>query len=141
MSRTLFAIPAILFFSLFASASSNQSSFQVKVLHAESHTVQRPPVILSGCDQEDLNGYCDSSIPEPVVENTMVVQKPDGSTLQIACAQDTAPHCVSLPANQSYSARQVKRGLEIRFSDAHEKLHKQVYDIVNDNSSRVAGGD
>jgi hypothetical protein len=70
------------------------------------------------------------------IENTMVVQEPDGKTLKIACTvYNQWSHCTDLPANQTFQARRVKHGLEIRYLDQHHKWRKQVYEIVSDNES------
>jgi hypothetical protein len=68
------------------------------------------------------------------VENTMVVQEPDGKSLEIACTvYNRWSNCINLPVNQSFQARMGKHGLEIRYLDQHGKMRKQVYEILSQN--------
>jgi len=64
----------------------------------------------------------------------MVVQGPDGKSLEIACTVlNRWSNCISLPVNQSFQARMRKHGLEIQYLDHHGKMRKQVYEILSEN--------
>jgi len=113
-----------------ASAWSKDLPLQIKVLSAESYQFQDPPLAPPDCNWRDISAYCYSSSPQTYVENTMVVQEPDGNSLEIACTvYNRWSHCTSLPVNQSFKAWMGKRGLEIRYMDQHGKMRKQVYEI------------
>ncbi len=116
-----------------ASAWSEDFSLQIKVLRAESHEFQAPPLVPPGCNWRDISAYCYGSSPETYVENTMVVREPDGKSLEIACTvYNQWSHCASLPVNQDFSARRTKHGLRIRYLDQHGKMRKQLYEILPD---------
>jgi hypothetical protein len=119
-----------------ASALPKAVPFQVKVLSATSREFQGPPDAPRDCNWRDYSAYCLNSSPETYVENTMVVQKPDGESLTISCTvYNEWSHCTHLPVNQTFQARMVKHGLEIRYVDQHHKVRKQVYEIVGQNDS------
>lgn len=110
--------------------------FEVRVLSATSRQFEGPPDAPRDCNWRDYSAYCLNSSPETYVENTMVVQKSDGESLTIACTvYNEWSHCTDLPVNQTFQARRVKHGLEIRYVDEHHKLRKQVYEIVGLNES------
>jgi hypothetical protein len=119
-----------------ASALSKAMPFQVRVISATSRQFQGPPDAPRDCNWRDYSAYCLNSSPETYVENTMVVQKPDGESLTISCTvYNEWSHCTDLPVNQTFQARPVKHGLEIRYVDEHHKLRRQVYEIVGQNDS------
>jgi hypothetical protein len=104
------------------------------VLSAESHEFQAPPLAPRDCGWRDYSAYCNNSSPETYVENTMVVQEPDGKSLRIACTvYNQWSNCTGLPVHQTFQARMVKHGVEIRYLDQHHKWRKQVYEIVGEN--------
>jgi hypothetical protein len=119
------------------SAWSKNWPLHVKVLSAENHEFQGPPLVPRDCEWRDLSAYCYSSSPETYVEHTMVVQAPGGKSLEIACTVfNRWSRCTSLPVNQSFQARMTKHGLEIRYSDQHGKLCKQVYEILSEKNGK-----
>jgi hypothetical protein len=113
--------------------------FQVKVLSAESRQFQAPPIDPPNCDWKDISAYCYNSSPETYLENTMVVQKSDGNSYEIACTvYNRWSHCASLPVDQSFRARmEDKRGLEIRYMDQHGKMRKQLYAILSESGKQA----
>jgi len=112
---------------------------QIKVLSAESEQFQGPALAPANCDYHDISAYCFNSKPKTYVENTMVVEEPNGNSLEVACTVfNRWSHCRSLPVNQSFQARMGKRGLEIRYLDQHGKMRKQVYDIVSENGKKAS---
>jgi hypothetical protein len=103
----------------------------MKVLSAESYEFQAPPLAPPDCNWRDISAYCYSSSPETFVENTMVVQEPDGKRLEIGCTvYNRWSQCRTLPLNQSFDARRKKRSLEIRYVGQHGKKRKQIYAIL-----------
>jgi len=104
-SRTLSVAGAIWALSLFflASAWSKDLPLQIKVLSAESHPFQGPALAPVNCDYHDISAYCSSSSPITYVENTMVVEEPNGNSLEIACTvYNQWSHCRNLPVNRSF---------------------------------------
>jgi len=140
-NRTLSVAGAILALNMFflAGAWSEDLPLQIKVLSAESHQFQGPALAPSNCDYHDISAYCYSSSPTTYVENTMVVEEPNGNSLEIACTvYNRWSHCTSLPVNQSFQARTVKHGLEIRYLDQRGKMREQVYEILKNGSGMRA---
>ena len=83
------------------------------------------------CNWLDYDANCLHSSPKTYVENTMVVLKSDGKSLEIACTvYNQWSHCTSLPVNQSFQAWLGKHGLEIRYLDQQGKVREQVYEIL-----------
>ena len=124
-SRTLSVAGAILALSMFflPCALSEDLPLQIKVLSAESHQFQGPALAPANCDYHDISAYCSSSSPITYVENTMVVEEPNGKSLEIGCTvYNQWSHCTSLPVNQSFQAWLGKHGLKIRFLDQHGKM-------------------
>jgi hypothetical protein len=112
--------------------SKNLPGIQIKVIGSESHQFQGPALAPSNCDYHDISAYCYGSSPTTYVENTMVVEEPNGKSLEIACTvYNRWSNCRSLPVNQSFEARMGKHGLEIRYLDQHGKIRKQVYEILS----------
>ena len=133
--RLLFAF-AILLAVTSTAAIAATPPLQVKVLSAESHEVQGPPLVPVDCSFKDLDGYCDGAAPITYIQNTMLVQEPDGQSLRISCwVYNPASHCVDLAVNRTFQAEPKKQGLEIRYLDKHHKWRKQLYDIVQDDES------
>ena len=131
-ARLFFAVTLLL--AAMASAWAQDLPLQIKVLSGESHQFQGPLLDPPNCNWKDINAYCSSSSPTTYVENTMVVQEPDGKTLEIACTVlNRWSNCTTLPVNQSFQARMGKHGLEIRYSDQHGKMRTQVYEILGEN--------
>lgn len=130
--RALTLAAAILALSTFflASAWAKDSPFQIKVLSGETRQFQGPPFPPVDCEWRGISAYCNDSSPVTYVENTMVVQGPDGKSLEIACTvyNQWSP-CTTLPVNQSFEASVAKRGLKIRFVDQHGKMREQLYEI------------
>jgi hypothetical protein len=123
-----------------ASAWAKDLPLQIKVLSAESHQFQAPPLDPPNCNWRDISAYCYSSSPETYVENTMVVQEPDGKSLEIACTvYNQWSHCATLPVNQRFQAWMGKHGLKIRYLDQHGRMREQVYEIVRENGKLQAG--
>jgi hypothetical protein len=109
-------IAVTVFLSAMASASSKPLPLEIKVLKAESYTFKSPPIVPRDCNWQDLSAYCYGSKPVGYVENTVVVQEPDGRSLQIACtAYNRWSHCTDLPVNSTFDAKMESRGLEIRY--------------------------
>jgi hypothetical protein len=135
--RTSFFLVLTVLLATLTSALDRNLPFEVKVLSAESHEFQAPPVAPSGCNWREFSAYCHSASPETYVENTMTVQAPDGKSLQIACTvYNQWSHCADLPINQTFQAKLVKHGgLEIRYVDQQNKVRKQVYQIVSEDTS------
>jgi hypothetical protein len=132
---TFLLFPAlVVFLSATASASPRQSLLQVKVLSAESHQFEGPPLDPPNCNWKDISAYCYGSGPETYVENTMIVQEPDGKSLEIACTvYNQWSHCADLPVNQTFQATMGKHGLEIRYLDQHHKMRNQLYEILRES--------
>lgn len=117
------------------SAWSKDWPLPVKVLSAESHQFQAPAP--PKCDWRDISAYCYSSTPAIYVENTMVVQEPDGKSLEIACTvYNQWSRCASLPVHQSFPAHMTKHSMEIRYRDQHGKMRKQVYEILRKDNGK-----
>ncbi len=136
MCRRLFFVVSF-FLASTASVWSKDLPLNVKVLSAESRQFQGPPLAPPNCNWRDISAYCFSSSPQTYVENTMVVQEPDGKSLEITCTvYNQWSHCVRLPVNQSFQARMGKRGLEIRYMDHHGKMRKQLYEILRQNGDK-----
>jgi hypothetical protein len=129
----LFLLALMLFLS--ASAWAKHVPVQVKVLSAESHAFQGPPLDPPNCNWKDISAYCYGSSPEIYVENTMVVQETGGKSLKIACTvYNQWSHCTDLPLNQTFQATMRKDGLEIRYLDQHHKVRKQLYEILENQN-------
>jgi hypothetical protein len=129
----LFLLALMLFPS--ASAWAKHVPVQVKVLSAESHAFQGPPLAPPNCNWKDISAYCYGSSPEIYVENTMVVQETGGKSLKIACTvYNQWSHCTDLPLNQTFQATMRKDGLEIRYLDQHHKVRKQLYEILENQN-------
>jgi len=121
-----------------ARAAPIHSYFQVKVLSAESHQFQSPPLYPPNCNWKDISAYCDSSAPVTYTEHTMVVEQPDGKLLTIACTVESEwSNCASLAVNQTFEAKAKKRGLEIRYPDRNGKLRKEFYMTVRNQSGEL----
>ncbi len=130
MSRWL-VFGVIFFLAAMTNAWPQNLPFQIRVLRAESREFQAPPIDPPNCDWKDISAYCYNSSPETYIENTMVVQKSDGTSLEVACTvYNRWSHCASLPIDQSFQARTEKRGLEIRYMDRYGKMRKQFYEIL-----------
>jgi hypothetical protein len=118
-SPRLFFVVTLLLAAM-ASAWSQDLPLQIKVLSGESRQFEGPLLDPPNCNWRDINAYCTSSSPITYVENTMVVQEPDGKSLDIACTVlNRWSNCTNLPVNQSFPARMGKHGLEIRYLDQH----------------------
>ena len=132
-SPRLFFVVTLLLAAM-ASAWSQDLPLQIKVLSGESRQFEGPLLDPPNCNWRDINAYCTNSSPITYVENTMVVQEPDGKSLEIACTVlNRWSNCTSLPVNQSFEARMGKHGLEIHYLDQHGKMRKQVYEILREN--------
>lgn len=136
INRTLSVAGAVLAVAILflASAWSKDLPLQIKVLSGESHQFQGPPLTPPNCNWKDISAYCYSSSPETYVENTMVVQEPDGKSLEISCTVYAQwSHCTTLPVNQSFPAWMGKHSLKIRYLDQHGKVREQVYEVLREN--------
>jgi hypothetical protein len=137
-TRVGISVPAFLFLLALAvflapMANARDLSFRVKIVSAESHQFQSPPLNPPNCNWKDISAYCYGSSPKTYVENTLVVQDPSGQIFKIACtAYNRWSHCTQLPVNQTFQARMKKDGLEIRYIGQHHKWQKQVYQILKD---------
>jgi hypothetical protein len=130
MSRRLVFV-VIFFLAAMNNAWPQNLPFQIKVLSAESRQFQAPPIDPPNCAWKDISAYCYNSSPETYVENAMVVQKSDGTSLEVACTvYNRWSHCASLHVDQRFQARIEKRGLEIRYKDQSGKVQKQFYEIL-----------
>ncbi|MFZ0796734.1 MAG: hypothetical protein WB781_01370 [Candidatus Sulfotelmatobacter sp.] len=139
MSRCQCFFVVTLFLTAMVSAWAKDLPLRIKVLSAESRQFQGPPLDPPNCNFHDIDGYCLGSSPRTYVENTMVVQEPDGKSLEIACTvYNRWSHCATLPVNQSFPARREKHGLAIRYLDQHGKMRKQVYEILRDNGKSAS---
>jgi hypothetical protein len=124
-------IAVTVFLSVMASASPRGLRLEVKVLKADSYTFQSPPIIPHDCNWRDLSAYCYGSKPVDYVENTMVVQEPDGKSLEVACtAYNRWSHCADLPVNSTFEAKMERHALEIRYLDQNHKMRRQMYEIL-----------
>jgi hypothetical protein len=122
-----------------ASAWSKDLPLHIKVLSAESHQFQGPPLVPRDCNWRDISAYCYSSSPDTYVENTMVVEESNGKSLEIACTvYNQWSHCTSLHVNQSFQAWLGKHGLKIRYLDQHGKMRKQVYEILSKSAKEAS---
>lgn len=140
INRTLSVVGAIFALSilLLASAWAKDLPLHIMVLSAESRQFQGPRLDPPNCNFQDIDAYCYGSSPETYVENTMVVQEPDGKSLEIACTvYNQWSHCTSLPVNQSFQAWLGKHGLEIRYLDQHGKVREQAYEILRENGKQA----
>jgi hypothetical protein len=134
VSRFRLSVVLTVFLWGVAAASSKHFPLQVKVLSAESRQFQAPPLDPPNCNWKDISAYCYGSSPETYVENTMVVQAPDGKSLEIACTvYNQWSHCTNLPVNQTFQARMAKHGLEIRYLDQRHKMRTQLYEILRES--------
>jgi len=141
--RPIFLVTALLPVTV-ASSWSKDFPLHTKVLSGESYQFQSPRLNPPDCNWRDLDAYCYSSSPKTYVENTVVVQKADGKSLEIACTvYNRCSHCTSLPVNQSFQARMTKHGLEIRYLDQHGKMRTQLYEVLRrdgDGVNRATAG-
>ncbi len=132
----LFSV-VVLSLAVLPGAWAKERPFPIKVLSAESQQVEGPPLAPPDCNWKDISAYCYSSSPETYLENTMVIQEPDGKPIKITCTvYNQWSHCVPLPVNQTFEARIGRRGLEIRHIDPHGKVSKQLYEILGQNEKR-----
>jgi len=139
MSYLRFFLVATLFLAAMANAWSKNLPTQIKVLSAESSQFQGPPFPPPNCEWRDLSAYCYSSSPVTYVKNTMVVQEPNGKSLEIGCrVYNQWSHCTTLPVNQSFQAWMGKHGLKIRYLDQRGKWRKQVYEILKGNDKQAS---
>jgi hypothetical protein len=126
----------LLIFTLSMAAMSStwahDSKLHIKVLSTSTREFEGRPLIPRDCNWRDISAYCDMSSPKLYIENTMVVQNPDGTSLEIGCTvYNRWSRCNILPVNQDFEARVTKRGLKIRYPDQHGKLHEQLYTIFS----------
>jgi len=124
-------------FSLCAmtNAWARELPVSIKVISEKTYQVQGPPLVPVNCNWPDYSAYCNNSRPRTYTENTMVVQEPDGKSLEVECTVYARwAHCPTLPVNQSYEARMKKNGVEISYLDQHGKMREQFYEIVRENS-------
>jgi hypothetical protein len=122
---------AVLIFAVVSSASAHDVTMQIKILSAESRQFQGPPDVPRDCTWRDISAYCDMSSPKTYIENTMLVQKPDGASVEIGCTiYNRWSRCTDLPVNQNFQARLTKRGLDIKYSDQRGKMRHQLYEIL-----------
>jgi hypothetical protein len=127
------------FFLIFTFSMAAMSSmwardlkFHVKVLSSSTSEFEGPPLAPRDCNWRDISAYCDMSSPKLYTENTMVVQKPDGTSLEIGCTvYNRWSRCKMLPVNEDLEAQVTKRGLKIRYPDQHGKMREQVYAILS----------
>lgn len=127
------------FLAAMANAWSRDLPLQIKVLSAESHQFQGPPLDPPNCNWRDISAYCYGSPPQTYVENTMVVEEPNGKSLEIGCTvYNQWSHCTTLPVNQSFQAWMGKHGLNIRYLDQQGKWRKQVYEILKENDKQTS---
>lgn len=108
------------------------------MLSAASHQVQGAPLVPTDCGIRDYDGYCHGSAPVTYVENTMLIQEPNGALLHVGCwVYNRWSHCADLPVNQTFEAKKEGHGLTIQYFDQDHKLRRQFYEIEdNDPSSR-----
>jgi hypothetical protein len=106
-SARLFFVVTLLLAAM-ASAWSQDLPLQIKVLSGESRQFQGPPLDPPNCNWRDISAYCFGSSPKTYVENTMVVQEPDGKSLEIECTFITGGRI----ASTCPSIRVFKRGWE-----------------------------
>jgi hypothetical protein len=128
-------------FSLTAmsSASAKALPTYVRVRSAASQQFQGPPLATANCDYHDISAYCYSSKPKTYVENIMIVDEPDGKSLEIACTvYNRWSHCSTLPVNQTFQAWMGKHDLTIRYLDQRGKMRKQVYEILRENGKETS---
>ena len=103
-SHRLFFVVTLLLAAM-PRAWSGDLPLHIKVLSEESRQFQGPRLAPPNCNFESFDAYCFSST-QTYVENTMVVQEPDGKSLEIACSiYNRWSRCASLPVNQSFQAR------------------------------------
>ena len=136
-ARLFFVVTLLL--AAMASAWAQDLPIQIKVLSGESHQFEGPLLNPPNCNWKDINAYCTSSSPITYVENTMVVQEPNGKTLEIACTVlNRWSNCTNLPVNQTFQAQMGKHGLEIRYLDQHGKTRTQVYEILREHGKEAS---
>jgi len=136
MRRLSRFVIASVFLSAIASASSKTLPLEVKVLNADSYTFEAPPAAPLDCNLPDFSAYCHSSKPVVYVENTMVVQEPDGKSLKVACTvYNRWSQCADLPVNQTYPAKIEGHNLEIQYLNRHHKMHKERFEILTGKES------
>jgi hypothetical protein len=129
MSEFRFFIAAAVFWA--GAANASPKHVQVKVLSATSYQFQSPPFFPPNCNWRDISAYCTNSSPVTYVRNTMIVQEPNGRSLEIGCTvEDEWSHCAALRVDQTLQAKKTKNGLEIRYLDLFGKWRKAVYEIL-----------
>lgn len=115
--------------ALTASAEAKDYPLQVKVLSAESHQILGPPErALEGCNWRAIDAYCYASTPVPYTVNTMTVQENGGAPFSVECTAYRWSHCTGLPVDQTFPARQSRRGITIAYPDKSGKQHTQLYE-------------
>jgi hypothetical protein len=130
--RTVSAIIAITaLFATLAIASQTSAPVEIKVLSASSYTFEAPPLSPPDCNWKDISAYCYSSALTTYIENTMIVEEPNGKRFAIGCTV-YAPWsgCTKLPVNRTFQAHMEKNGLQVRFQDEHHKWRRQTYDLL-----------
>ena len=126
-----FYVAVLVLLSAAANVMAKPVTLQVKVVSAESRTLQGPPLVPHDCTIWDLSAYCYGSSPVTYVENTMVVREADGKSLEIGCTVYAKwSHCSDLPVNHTFEATTKKNRLDIRYVDAHHKWRTQRYEIL-----------
>ncbi len=114
--------------TLSGSAGAKDYPLQVKVLSAESYEALGPSErALEGCPWREIDAYCFGMSPYTV--NTMTVQENGGEQLSISCMDYQWSNCAELPVNQTFPARQEKRGIDILFTDKNGGKRTQLYQI------------
>src|ERR1017187_9833627 len=122
--RLFFVVTLLL--AAMASAWSQDLPLQIKVLSGESRQFQGPLLDPPNCNWRDISAYCFGSSPQTYVENTMVVQEPDGKSLEIACTvYNQWSNCTSLPVPFQSDAR---RGCGGR-RDSRDALPARVFRV------------
>jgi hypothetical protein len=120
-----------LFATLAIASSQSSAPVEIKVLSVSSYSFEAPQLSPPDCNWKDISAYCYSSAPVSYVENTMVIEEPNGKLLEIGCTV-YAPwsRCATLPVNQTFQAHLEKRSLQVRFRDERHKWRNQTYDLL-----------
>ncbi len=131
---------AVLFAELLSVALASAAStpaFTVKVLSAQTRTVEARVPVPRNCDMQNYDAYCRGAVGN-YVEHTLVLQEPGGGQVKVACLayEEHDAECTGLALDRTFQAKTVKQGIEIRYLDPGGKPRKELYQVVNVQPSR-----
>jgi hypothetical protein len=113
-----------------AGAATQAYPIRIKVLSAETHSLDAATPVPKDCDLQNFSAYCNES-KNPSAQNIMLVQDGDGKSFRIACTADSRwSKCSPLPVGETFEARNEKHGITVLYRDAKGKERKQLYQLV-----------